>query len=465
MTNSKFSLIGGREIPIYRYDSTEYSLFYAPGYLAAVKKEQAGLFEEQLFDANSSNKSDEGTKLLHYAQAAQQKLTSLHSSSFSPVCLTLYLNNECNLHCVYCYSNPSAQSGTQLSIETIQAGASLVAKNCRDQDLPLTVVFHGGGEPTLNWNLVDQALEKLEKVASKNEIPLFRYSATNGVMSKEKAELLADRFDLIGISCDGPLSIQEEQRPLIGGGESSSSLERTAEVIRKSGKPLHVRVTITPNTFGRQAEIAEYICQKLGPQEIHVEPVYSSERMGSRIWRGGKEQADSFVDEFVKARKFARRYKVRWMTSGSRLFDIHGPYCNIFRDVLNLVPGGIATACFKTVSMDQIAEKSTRTGSMDIKEEKFNVDHSNVLRLKKILSKSPEKCRVCVNYYHCARLCPDRCPLNEEASNQDWRCRIQVKLSENDLLEMGDILVQKARRKEDFAGSTVEKLESGFYAN
>ena len=35
--------------------------------------------------------------------------------------------------------------------------------------------------------------------------------------------------------------------------------------------------------------------------------------------------------------------------SGTRPDEVHGPYCNVFRQTINLVPGDVAVACFKEV--------------------------------------------------------------------------------------------------------------------
>ena len=464
MNNTKFHLIGNGTIPIYRYDTPEHLLYYSPGYLAVLKngQEQAELFEKQLF-SSAKPKSVTAANLLQHASKAQQKMHAVHNAEFSPTCLTLYLNNECNLQCSYCFSNPSHQSQEKLSLSTIQAAASLVAENCRNQGIPLTVVFHGGGEPTLSWQLLQNALDIVEKVAAENHIPIFRYIATNGVMSQKKAEWVADHFDLIGLSCDGPPSIQANQRPLATGGESASFVEQSADLIHTRGKPLHVRVTITPETIYRQEEIAEYICKKIAPQEIHIEPVYNSKRAGSKIWEGKPEQVETFINAFIKARKIANEYGVKWVTSGSRLNDIHGPYCNIFRNVLNLVPGGAATPCFKFVSLSQLLEKSAMIGSMDAEKGQFILDHANIHRLKNSLSKSPEKCQTCVNYFHCIRSCPDDCSLIGAEADQNWRCQYLMKLTENDLIEMGAVLAQKVINQHDTAGSTIEQLESIVY--
>jgi len=64
--------------------------------------------------------------------------------TFLPECLTLYMNNECNLRCVYCHTDPTSQPAARLELDTIAAAGEVVAENCRKKNRPFYVVFHGG---------------------------------------------------------------------------------------------------------------------------------------------------------------------------------------------------------------------------------------------------------------------------------------------------------------------------------
>ena len=146
--------------PIFVQDRHNHARFYAPGYLAVVGAEHVEAFEQDLI-AHSSDRWPEVNNLHYYARAAQRQWADIIARAFAPVCLTLYLNNECNLHCSYCYSMPSAQQAERLTLPVIQSAAEIVAANCQAQGRPLTVVFHGGGEPTLHRRVADAILAQI----------------------------------------------------------------------------------------------------------------------------------------------------------------------------------------------------------------------------------------------------------------------------------------------------------------
>lgn len=434
LPTSIFYPVQNIDVPVFRLDLVEYALFYAPGYLVKVNKDTISSFNESLTHSGGGQ-WDAGIELYQHAQAAQRIWDSFQEHPFVPVCLTLYLNNECNLDCSYCFSNPSSQPGSRLALNTIQAAAELIAKNCLSEECPFTVAFHGGGEPTLSNPMMKQVVDCLGKLTTENGLQIFHYLATNGVMSAATARRVAQRFDLIGLSCDGPASIQSCQRPLRIGNGSTSFIERTAQIINNTGTPLHIRVTVTNQTLERQTEIAEYICQELSPAEIHVEPVYLGGKAKKEI-AIETERVDDYIAEFIKARNVARSYGIPWKSSGSRPAEIHGPYCNVFRGVLNLVPGGVATACFKTVTIGQARAHSLAIGAMDPVSGCFSLDHKRIPSMRQALHHPPAKCTGCFNRYHCARDCPDSCPLNSTLPVSNFRCRVQQKLTMIRLLEM-----------------------------
>jgi sulfatase maturation enzyme AslB (radical SAM superfamily) len=416
-------------LPIFRQNRADDVLFYAPGYLAVVRPDRAAAFEADLSAA--PGRESVSAKLRRRAVSAQQQWADALNHPFAPLCLTLYLNNECNLHCTYCFAMPSAGQARRLSPEGVRAAAEQVAIQCSAQGRPFTLVFHGGGEPTLDQAFAGSILDVVEQVAAAHGLPMFRYVATNGVMSAEKAAWLAARFDLIGLSCDGPAAIQAAQRPLRGGASSAPYVERTAQIVRDSGRMLHVRVTVTHASLTRQAEIAEYLCQHIKPQEIHIEPVYRVGRAKDADEMSEMSEIDeagAFVGAFLEGRAVAMRYGIPWLTSGSRPAEIHGPYCQVYRDVLNLVPGDVATACLKLTEAESVRQHGLLIGGLD--GAGFVLDQARIGTLRQVLRADPLQCATCFNRYHCVRGCPESCPLDQNTPFAEFRCRVQHRLTD-----------------------------------
>ena len=134
----------------------------------------------------------------------------------------------------------------------------------------------------------------------------------------------------------------------------------------------------------------------------------------------------------------------------------------MFRDTLNLVPGGVATACFEVTDAAQVEEKGVTIGSLNRETGRFEIDHSRVRELRQRLGVIPANCADCFNRYHCARECPDRCPLDNDTRFGDgtlepgFRCRAQKALAYAILRETAERLwSEKVMARKKVYGTTV----------
>lgn len=443
MIQNAFFKLAGISSSIFRYNASEWSLFYAPGTLVRVVASQANAYENHLRSHYDDEHFPYLKDLRRSAIRAERLFQKKLSSHFEPLSLNLYLNQKCNLDCLYCFSDLPMAENRQLSVPAIQAAARIVAANCARHNQPFTVVFHGGGEPVLSWEVIDQVQPFLQALAAHNEIPLFRYIATNGVMSAERARWLAESFDLIGLSCDGTPEIQSMQRPKRGmHAESSPIIERTARILHKAGKPVHVRVTITTASVDQQAAICRYICEKLTPQEIHVEPVYYNTKAHPSLYLT-PQHLNRFVEAYFEAQSVAAGYGVEWKMSGSRLHEIHGAHCNILQQVLTLVPGETATACFKLVSAEQAKEADLSIGRLDQGSQIFVLDERHIRHLRSRYTR-PKKCEQCLILHQCSHNCPNACPLlnqpADEAAGGDLLCELLRQTASQQLIRLSRML-------------------------
>jgi uncharacterized protein len=422
-----FYPIQADSLPIYRCDGVEDSLFYTPGHLCRVPLHDAGHFQAQL--AAQARPGRAAVEMRRGAQSALQRWQALQDNPFSPECLTLYLNHECRLSCSYCYADPVPGPSARLGPDDILPAAEWVAASCRAQGRPFTVALHGGGEPLIDRVYAGRVLDLLDEIARRHDVPLFCYVATNGVLSKEAVAWLARRCQLVGLSCDGPPAIHDRQRPRRDGGPTSAVVERTARILHAAGTPIHVRATVTPNSLSHLPDIAAYLCAVLAPQVIHVEPVYQGGRAGpADIFR--PERAGEFVVALFAARARAREWGIPLRFSGSRLDQVHGPYCHALRNVVNLVPGGLATACFKLATAAQAEALGAVIGRVEPPSRQFEVGRACIESLRHRLLAFPARCRGCFNRYHCTRACPDACPLlADEDAGPSFRCRLQSALT------------------------------------
>lgn len=433
-------------LPIFRFGDETRMVFYTPGALCAASPADATAIEAALGGADVTPEcAGIAAALAERAQTTVDGWRALGERPFEPECLTVYLSNRCNLGCRYCYSAPvewSPPGGANLlvsrtdttrfptiSTDVVRAAAHLVASHCARKARPLSLVIHGGGEPTLHWDLLENVRRVVGDAAAAQGLSVWAYVATNGTVAPDHVRWLADNFSLIGLSCDGPPDMQNRNRSTASGGPTAAFVERTAAVLRAEGVDFHVRATVTRDTVRRQSEIVTYCVNRLGARVVRFEPAYEGRRSSTEAF--GPADAETFVEHFVEAWSVARSLRCDLKVSGIRPEELHGPYCNPLRDVLQLTPDGTASACFLSTG-DATDSSQLRVGQLDATTGEFTIDMQHAMALRRRAVRMPSRCRPCVNAYHCARDCPDVCLLEDggDASPPEgFRCRVHQLLA------------------------------------
>ncbi len=456
-TISQFIRMG--DLPVFTRKFGRFMHYYSPGYLAVVERSDKETFDQMI--VTKEPKGQVSRSLLEHARTASKYQCQVLDKEYKPTCLTIYMGNRCNLACCYCYSFPTTidQAIKPVTTAALHQAARIVAENSSSLQKPLTVVFHGGGEPALYRKQIDTFLDEVSTIAHLFGLETFFYIATNGAIPASVADWLSRRFDLVGLSCDGPADIQDHQRPTNKGRATSLRLQRTARILKASGLPFHVRATITPETITRQCEIIKYICEVLNPVEIHLEPVYTGGRTG-KLDVIPHDQASLFVSNFLSARDTARQYGVPLLISDLRPWELHGRYCQTERGVLQLIPGAGMSACFKTNNVVQAEQMGLLIGRFYNSELQM-CEQPELDRLRHKLTSRPQSCLECFANYHCTFGCPDFCPINnDDDPKESFRCVINQLILLEGLQALSTAMIQNTipvHREDRAIGSSILK--------
>ncbi|MCG8454808.1 MAG: radical SAM protein, partial [Holophagales bacterium] len=400
------------DLPVFRLEMGERTVLYTPGQARLATAQLAHQVETALLGQRGASLRalELAGELERHARIAKRAWATLATKPFEPECLTLYLSNRCNLACSYCYAlplQPSLLRGRTdrptrpddrfpiLSEATIEAAAREVASHCAAKARPLTLVIHGGGEPTLHWDLLRRAWRLGRQIAAENNLQFWSYIATNGVLPEKRVHWLAEHFDLVGLSHDGPPDVHDENRPSASGAKTSEVVERTARILKSLAADFVVRATITHAAVDRQSEILEYLEERLCARSVRFEPAYDARRPTQRRFRA--DDAEVFVAHFLEARRAALARGCDLQLSGIRLDEIHGPFCNPLREVLQLTPDGSASACFLSVGNGDSLDDSLRTGHLDGRTGTFAIDRDRVAAQRLRAARIPSRCEECHN--------------------------------------------------------------------
>jgi uncharacterized protein len=146
--------------------------------------------------------------------------------------LVLKATRRCNLRCQYCHDWRSGRE-SDMSFET---AARVIASVLRHPSVTTVLCTWHGGEPTLLpldfYRRVLNAQARLRREGQK----LRNGIQTNGtLLNNERCQFLADNDFYVGVSVDGPQSLQDMQRPFISGRGSSETVYRGLRLLQDWG--------------------------------------------------------------------------------------------------------------------------------------------------------------------------------------------------------------------------------------
>lgn len=168
----------------------------------------------------------------------------------------LVLTASCNLACSYCYQN--AKWGGRMSWETLSSAVDLLLTSDEPQ---VTLTFYGG-EPLLEFELVERAVECVEARCRPEQSVKYAI-VTNGIlMGEREARFLAEHRFETTLSFDGTAFAQA-----LRGGETFAVLDGLLDRLRADHREwferdLAVGMTLLPSTVSYLADGVRYFLSK-----------------------------------------------------------------------------------------------------------------------------------------------------------------------------------------------------------
>lgn len=247
---------------------------------------------------------------------------------------------DCNLHCIYCYAK-GGENKAKLPFATAKHTIDWIKEKTEDPHaVPLTIYFVGGGEPFMNFRVMDNICRYARKYFDSVEI----IAVSNGVHSPKKRQWLIDNKVATRISFDGVM--QEIDRPFVKNRTSKAIVEQTITELAAAGIPLTIQLTITRSGTARMIESIEKIAS-LGARYIKIEPVHHS--VLSRGKQSLVPNLEEFVAMFLSSLKWIVEHDLPVKIDNSFISrPTSGYYCGTGEGTnITVTPTGLITSCLE----------------------------------------------------------------------------------------------------------------------
>lgn len=322
---------------------------------------------------------------------------------FCPHEVTLFLTSRCNLRCRYCYAE-AGKKQVEMPWSVARAAVDLAARNAGLLGSPrFAVGFHGGGEPTVAWELLVQCTEHALRLADAKGLEVELFSATNGLLSPAQREYIIRHFGSVNVSLDGPADIQDHNRPRLDGSGSHREVHETLERFNEAGMNYGIRATITAATASRMVEIVEHLCERYRFRYLQLEPVWLCGRCSTSGERPPSDE--QYVRHFDAAVRRGRELGVAVTYSGARLDVLTSKFCAAAGDSFTVLPEGVVTSCYEVTEPDDPRAATFHYGRHDAEAGAFTFDEERLEALGKLSVEHLTFCEDCFCKWHCAGDC------------------------------------------------------------
>lgn len=192
--------------------------------------------------------------------------------------ITLSLTNDCNLRCIYCYAKAGCDTTTipeDIAKNAILYALRLAGSRGRKH---FTLTFHGGGESLKRKALLKACVLYALQEASLLGITLHVSIVTNATLITINFAqwLKAHNVDNITISLDGIATIQDLQRPMVGGKGSFKPALKGIASLRQAGLAFSIRATVTSKSVEEMPNFVRFLAKEVlnGVNGlVHFEPL------------------------------------------------------------------------------------------------------------------------------------------------------------------------------------------------
>jgi uncharacterized protein len=338
------------------------------------------------------------------------------ANDIRPTTAVLLMTNRCNLRCIYCYADGGAVATVEeLTWPVAQAVIEAAFANARCPDAgPPGLTFHGGGEPTLHWELLERCVRYARDLAPDCRVSM----SSNGVWTADQQRFICEHFSEVSLSMDGLPEVQNIQRPWANGANSFPRVRESMTALDEAAVNYGVRMTVLPESVGRLVAGVRLLCEQTRAASIQVEPTFTSARgVYSDL---DPVFATAFSTAFLEAWRVGVEAGRNVYYSGARPWVISPAFCLAPLRAIVATPGGQLMTCFEIFSGGHGKAGAFQIGR--VHHGRVEYDRPALRAFLAEQRQRREACRECFCYWHCCGDCATR--RQPATSLSSGRCHV-----------------------------------------
>ncbi len=185
--------------------------------------------------------------------------------------MILLVTDHCNLNCKYCYIERSLPSNYQKSHMTKEVAKAAIEKFVSIADAnsnSLKITFYGG-EPLLNWEVVEFALKYIDKIEDKISKEIHKILITNGMLLDETKIKILSKYNVhVALSLDGPREFHDRYRVFPDGRGTFDLVIKALNLLREHNLEPSISTVLTKEAILHIEKILKFFLDDLNIRKI-----------------------------------------------------------------------------------------------------------------------------------------------------------------------------------------------------
>lgn len=180
----------------------------------------------------------------------------------------LYLTNQCNFRCTYCFV---AKSNEKLNPDTSEMLFRRFSEMSDRNGIRNIYLILSGGEPLLNRNMVGKVIRQAEKLSRRKHILVRIGLVTNGYMLDDKTAQFLKRHNAdVNISLDGLGRFNDSTRKMANGNGTFRFIMKAIILARIYGILSSVLITVSRKNIGNLPSLVDLLLAKNIPFSLQL---------------------------------------------------------------------------------------------------------------------------------------------------------------------------------------------------
>lgn len=263
--------------------------------------------------------------------------------------ITICVSNDCNLRCKYCYAH-GGNYGKQRVLMNKKTAKDIV-DFCVNNFSQIDCVMFFGGEPLLNYKIIEYICELFNEAATTNffKVPFFSI-VTNGTLYNDGIlNLIKSHISHITVSIDGNQLINDKNRVFKNG---CGTYKRIAQFINQckecSSVKLEYEATYTTDHIKMGITRSDVQASLYSTFGINGVVVDEEKLQKEAIYKSLKE----VTDDEIRQTDFNCLPSDFWQVALSMIYKTSNKFCGIFNDRITLTTDGGIWGCQMLINND-----------------------------------------------------------------------------------------------------------------